>query len=595
MPVTLDSLAAEDAAYAKQAQDAQATAAQQEGRAKQPPSLLQQWAGNVGRVTNSMLDSAVSEADAWGTAAKRVGQDAASGAVTGATNIADSAYSFVRSAAQNMAEPGYKQTQRDLSDEAAPPAPPSSPVWDHAKSTILDFRDAIAVQDPNIVDRLTQGGAQLAIPFAGYSRMLAGVHGFASIVASGAMTDLTALGPHDPRLADLIALGRHTEGKLGDALRTLAPDGSALNAYVNYLGDRGNESEAEGRFKNVLDGFGANLIVTPLLSAAASTLKQGTAGLRYLAENGVRDTIGGMVPPGKVGPGAQAGKIVFHGTPHDFDEFDSSKIGSGEGNQSYGHGLYFADNPDTAAHYREGLSRRGVTPGSSMDQALNAMQMSGGDAQKAYKSLTKLAAGAADPDKQQTLMSAAGIVRSGNATARGKLMHVDIPDEVLGQMWDYDKPLARQSASVKAAAEKVFGSIPEEKQSGIYLSAPDQFTTGRLHQAGVTGIRYLDAGSRGTGLATNISVRGKRLNPEDLKDIDGRADSEAVAVQWLSAEGNNEDEAISGLRKFAQQHPEKASTHKAAADLIEKGIVSGDGTRNYVLFDAKHAKIVKKE
>lgn len=292
MPVTLDSLAAEDAAYAKQARDAQATAAQQEGQAKQPPSLLQQWTSNVGRVTNSMLDSAVSEADAWGTAAKRVGQDAASGAVTGATNIADSAYSFVRSAAQNMAEPGYKQTQRDLSGEAAPPTPPSSPVWDHAKSTILDFRDAIAVQDPNIVDRLTQGGAQLAIPFAGYSRMLAGVHGFASIVASGAMTDLTALGPHDPRLADLIALGRHTEGKLGDALRTLAPDGSALNAYVNYLADRGNESEAEGRFKNVLDGFGANLIVTPLLSAAASTLKQGTAGLRYLAENGVGSSSG---------------------------------------------------------------------------------------------------------------------------------------------------------------------------------------------------------------------------------------------------------------------------------------------------------------
>ena len=36
---------------------------------------------------------------------------------------------------------------------------------------------------------------------------------------------------------------------------------------------------------------------------------------------------------------------AYHSSPHDFDKFDLSKIGTGEGAQVYGHGLYFAENP----------------------------------------------------------------------------------------------------------------------------------------------------------------------------------------------------------------------------------------------------------
>ena len=37
---------------------------------------------------------------------------------------------------------------------------------------------------------------------------------------------------------------------------------------------------------------------------------------------------------------AAQGIRAFHGSPHDFDAFDLSKIGTGEGAQAYGHGLY---------------------------------------------------------------------------------------------------------------------------------------------------------------------------------------------------------------------------------------------------------------
>ena len=33
---------------------------------------------------------------------------------------------------------------------------------------------------------------------------------------------------------------------------------------------------------------------------------------------------------------------AWHGSPHEFDEFRMSAVGTGEGAQAYGYGLYFA-------------------------------------------------------------------------------------------------------------------------------------------------------------------------------------------------------------------------------------------------------------
>jgi hypothetical protein len=46
---------------------------------------------------------------------------------------------------------------------------------------------------------------------------------------------------------------------------------------------------------------------------------------------------------------------AYHGSPHDFDAFDISKLGTGEGQQAYGHGLYFAGNEGIAKYYRDTL------------------------------------------------------------------------------------------------------------------------------------------------------------------------------------------------------------------------------------------------
>jgi hypothetical protein len=50
-------------------------------------------------------------------------------------------------------------------------------------------------------------------------------------------------------------------------------------------------------------------------------------------------------------------QAVYHGSPHVFDKFALSAIGTGEGAQAHGWGLYFAGNKETAECYREKLSR----------------------------------------------------------------------------------------------------------------------------------------------------------------------------------------------------------------------------------------------
>jgi hypothetical protein len=583
-PAMLSSLIAQHTAAAQQGNQQQITANAQAALhgpsgAPQSPGLLRWMTQMPARVTTDMIDGAVHAADSmahdgsWGEAATRVGRDVAAGTADAAASTGDAVAGLGRMVESNFSrsvravenpvqanedaalshtesqDPTMAARMKTVEGDPAPAAPPPSSIWSHARSAILDFRDAVAVKDPNLVDGLTQNVAQLAIPFAGYSKALAGVHDAAiaasttqefggyllasakqdlgklarNVIAPGAVTDATALQPHQARFADTLALGRHTETKLGDVLNAIAPDGSAMNAYINYLSDRSNESEAEGRFKNVIDGFGVNMIATPLLTAAASTLKQGTAGLRYLIDNGA--TSAGDFP--RPAQATQAGKIVFHGTPHDFDEFDNSKIGTGEGAQAYGHGLYFAENPATAGHYQQMLTKNASPNGSLGMRMQDARDLvaKAGSPREAYSQALKRVA-QMPPDQQEYWGDVAHLIRSGNySKGAGRLMHVDIPDEHVNNMLDWDKPLSEQPGAAKVfksygitdgnmtggdayqmLSHKLMPDTPPDPEGSpkgwSYVQRGDEGApraSAVLNLRGIPGIRYLDQGSRGAG------------------------------------------------------------------------------------------------
>ncbi|NJL19458.1 MAG: hypothetical protein HC901_04200, partial [Bdellovibrionaceae bacterium] len=72
-----------------------------------------------------------------------------------------------------------------------------------------------------------------------------------------------------------------------------------------------------------------------------------------VAAGGVVASNATVLPAGMLAMGG------YHGTPHEIDPregFRLDKIGTGEGAQAYGHGLYFAGSDETADYYRRSLS-----------------------------------------------------------------------------------------------------------------------------------------------------------------------------------------------------------------------------------------------
>jgi hypothetical protein len=149
----------------------------------------------------------------------------------------------------------------------------------------------------------------------------------------------------------------------------------------------------------------------------------------------------------------RAGIKAYHGSPHDFDKFQMDKIGTGEGAQAYGHGLYFADNEGVARGYRDKLTgdMAATAPGSQMAKEL--LQQAGGDKQKAlailYREYESDIPGYS-PTKDPNFMAAKEFLDS---APEGRMYEVNInanPDDFL----DWDKPFA-SADHVERFASKV--------------------------------------------------------------------------------------------------------------------------------------------
>jgi len=157
---------------------------------------------------------------------------------------------------------------------------------------------------------------------------------------------------------------------------------------------------------------------------------------------------------------------AYHGSPHDFDRFSTESIGTGEGAQQYGHGLYFAEREPTALSYRDALTPRDYEFENYLAMQ-NEMAENSGDytrmefLQQAMNHDTpqdfRNIASDSDYDDDYREMAAdfademeAFRNESGEPVNFGRMYEVDIdaqPEELL----DFDAPLSEQSEQVQNA------------------------------------------------------------------------------------------------------------------------------------------------
>lgn len=221
-------------------------------------------------------------------------------------------------------------------------------------------------------------------------------------------------------------------------------------------------------------------------------------------------------PAADVPDGPTLEQPAFHGSPHRFSDFDITKIGTGEGAQAYGWGLYFTTSRGIAAFYRNTLSRRtysyrGVEIGpehltfQGVAEQMERAGISVSESALVFRVMEAAGSAMADANDPQTWIDEAArrqrafatiaerkregepdqsvaanyrlnaarlelLAPADFATAQGgQIVEVELPED--SNLLAWEKPLARQHADVKAALKRA-GITQRFKAGQSDYSAP---------------------------------------------------------------------------------------------------------------------------
>ena len=309
----------------------------------------------------------------------------------------------------------------------------------------------------------------------------------------------------------------------------------------------------------------------PVASRVANqaAMTAGRAGARY-AERVVPQIMerGGLPAQllGDISRGSVSPLDVYHGTPHTLPpternplgEFDASKIGTGEGAQSFGYGIYTAENPAVAKEYMqfEGLpslqtkvelSKKTrdflndyVNPDTSSSQWLKAAKE---DAKK-YNRIEEF--------QELSKLKAKDI---GSTPVGGNLYKVDLPDEKIATMLDWDKPMSEQRNLIEKMRKALVGGdspLSRVKQFELndwlndrvrlrnlhpqsIINLQDPQIVKRLSEAGIPGVKYLDELSRRPGASSMTQAQLDTRIEILKKDIDSGLGNQDRMKEILSA------------------------------------------------------------
>jgi hypothetical protein len=209
---------------------------------------------------------------------------------------------------------------------------------------------------------------------------------------------------------------------------------------------------------------------------------------------------------------------AFHGSPHDFDKFSMDAIGTGEGAQAYGHGLYAGEAQGTGfQYYKQGLEKNLNRPLSMVEEAVAKKKASGLSPMDA---MGELADEGWEFDGIQKSLDTIY-----NNPARFYQVEIDAsPDEFL----DWDKLLDDQPEILNKIRATDWGEYAEEGAKDLAANmgqnpggdtlhrwlAEDgaDFAAEQLSGSGIKGIKYKDGFSRGAdGGTSNYVIFDDRL------------------------------------------------------------------------------------
>ena len=252
---------------------------------------------------------------------------------------------------------------------------------------------------------------------------------------------------------------------------------------------------------------------------------------------------------------------VYHGTPHSFERFDASKIGTGEGAQAYGHGIYVAENPEVARGYANRLGANLLTvDGKPMDfndpvhiaaSIISDPNNAGLPGKQLASAIRYDPKGIVPYGTESKVEEIAKALESGNlpkfTNQKGNFYKADLPDEMIPKMLDWDKPLSQQP-DILEILKKNYRSdyldmFKNKPGSDFYKAISGNEGTedlrvlgsSELRNMGIPGIKYLDEGSRRPGVTSMTQAQLDTRIDILKKDIDSGLGNQDRMKQILSA------------------------------------------------------------
>ena len=304
-------------------------------------------------------------------------------------------------------------------------------------------------------------------------------------------------------------------------------------------------------------------------------------------------------------PAGAVGMNVFHGTPYKFAPEPGfpqgrprlDKMGTGEGAQKYGKGFYSAEAGDVGEQYRKALSYKSTVqkfrdalpddadfedatvllgtgqfsaPQEAVIRALRDDDWLGFD----YPSQAISAAYGRNLDSYDPSPALKqAIERSGN------LYKLDIPDADAAKLLDYDAPISQQPQVVQNAINRL-GFMPDnpDRMAGgdvwyrMRQELGEDEAAAAMREAGVPGLRYKDARSRGTDGGTRNFVVWDQdvLDRTKVLELNEERFADGGAVEPRSADPDAEILAIYDLLDEENRKPERERDPERIEELYSR-------------------------
>ena len=304
--------------------------------------------------------------------------------------------------------------------------------------------------------------------------------------------------------------------------------------------------------------------------------------------------------------GAKAGLLspgikAYHGSPHDFDQFSNQHIGTGEGAQQYGHGLYFSETEDVARAYRDEITggRVAKLKKGNVDETRKEiikridarLKQANPGADEWELNRAKLLVesvpsnSVSDSEFLAFLIDEKRLANAGpndldfsdliEPVGKGRLYEVNIdasPDELLA----WDEPLSQQSEKVRRALTDAFKSTVKDPD-GVAVMDFDGTFIDRASDHSPEEWKAIERlyRRRGNRISTNLDLESQKVGS-------GMGYHHALS------------ERLGGQAKLAEHLQSKGVKGIKYADAFTRHKSPDKHSYNYVAFDDKIINIAKK-